>query len=178
MRIGWFLSSSRVYHAFVLLGCAAIRVYRWVWNLFEREAMWTIVPPISWRSLASVTWANWETNICWFSRISLTRVPRWSNWRSSWKSIIRKPSMSYPCSPNDAETRTASSNPITVASKSPIISLLATRWWGRLSNLHANSSVSSHLQDYNEYFRDLEHICILKDSGISKYKVNPEHPAK
>jgi hypoxanthine phosphoribosyltransferase len=25
--------------------------------------------------------------------------------------------------------------------------------------------------DYNEYFRDLEHICILKESGIKKYKV-------
>ncbi|CAF1240293.1 unnamed protein product [Adineta steineri] len=26
--------------------------------------------------------------------------------------------------------------------------------------------------DYNEYFRDLEHICILKESGITKYKIN------
>ncbi|CAF1056003.1 unnamed protein product [Rotaria magnacalcarata] len=25
--------------------------------------------------------------------------------------------------------------------------------------------------DYNEYFRDVEHICILKESGITKYKV-------
>jgi len=25
--------------------------------------------------------------------------------------------------------------------------------------------------DYNEYFRDLEHICVLKESGLAKYKV-------
>jgi hypoxanthine phosphoribosyltransferase len=25
--------------------------------------------------------------------------------------------------------------------------------------------------DYNEYFRDLEHICVMKESGIAKYKV-------
>jgi len=25
--------------------------------------------------------------------------------------------------------------------------------------------------DYNEYFRDLEHICVMKESGISKYKL-------
>ncbi|CAF0870913.1 unnamed protein product [Adineta ricciae] len=25
--------------------------------------------------------------------------------------------------------------------------------------------------DYNEYFRDLEHICVMKESGITKYKV-------
>ncbi|CAF1002018.1 unnamed protein product [Rotaria sordida] len=25
--------------------------------------------------------------------------------------------------------------------------------------------------DYNEYFRDLEHICVMKESGIAKYRV-------
>ncbi|CAF3100137.1 unnamed protein product, partial [Rotaria sp. Silwood2] len=32
--------------------------------------------------------------------------------------------------------------------------------------------------DYNEYFRDLEHICILKESGITKYKVTLDNQVK
>ncbi|CAF0848532.1 unnamed protein product [Didymodactylos carnosus] len=28
--------------------------------------------------------------------------------------------------------------------------------------------------DYNEYFRDLEHICIMKESGIEKYRIIEE----
>jgi len=31
--------------------------------------------------------------------------------------------------------------------------------------------VVGYALDYNEYFRDLDHICIIKESGIDKYKV-------
>jgi len=28
-----------------------------------------------------------------------------------------------------------------------------------------------YFQDYNEYFRDLEHICVMNEASIGKYKV-------
>jgi hypoxanthine phosphoribosyltransferase len=34
-----------------------------------------------------------------------------------------------------------------------------------------NSFVVGYALDYNEYFRDLNHICIINDNGIKKYKV-------